>query len=211
VNLEPRAPVEIEARLLPVVETLLCKNGYVGLNIREIAKEIGMGPATIYRYFLSKEGLALRIVQDQDREIAKAVGPAIQAGGSDYDKWKSFYNALLSYYDAHPVVAVVQNISMPTNTWFLPEDKWPVTDVAKIIRKLIREGRASQGLDPAVADNQIMATHYMYLVREVRLWRSRDMKWRLADRIDRFFPIVWKTISNPELFAQALADTRASA
>jgi len=87
VNLEPRAPVEIEARLLPVVETLLCKNGYVGLNIREIAKEIGMGPATIYRYFLSKEGLALRIVQDQDREIAKAVGPAIQAGGSDYDKW----------------------------------------------------------------------------------------------------------------------------
>jgi len=86
-----------------------------------------------------------------------------------------------------------------------------VTDVAKIIRKLIREGRASQGLDPAVADNQIMATHYMYLVREVRLWRSRDMKWRLADRIDRFFPIVWKTISNPELFAQALADTRASA
>jgi AcrR family transcriptional regulator len=211
VNPDPRAPVEIEARLLPVVEDLLFKKGYAGLNIREIAKEIGMGPATIYRYFLSKENLALRVVQDQDRETAKAITPLIQIVGSDYGKWKSFYQALLSYYDAHPVIAVVQNISMPTNTWFLPEDKWPVTDVARIIRKLIRDGRASQGLDSAVADNQIMATHYMYLVREVRLWRSRDMKWRLADRIDRFFPIVWKTISNPESFAQSLAETRASA
>ena len=211
VTQEQRAPADIEARLLPVVEDLLFKKGYAGLNIREISKEIGMGPATIYRYFLSKESLALRIMQDQDREIARAIAPVIQANGSDYAKWKSFYKALLSYYDAHPIAAVVQNISMPTNTWFLPEDKWPVTDVARIIRKLIREGRASQGLDPAVADNQIMATHYMYLVREVRLWRSRDMKWRLADRIDRFFPIVWKTISSPELVVQPLTETRATA
>ena len=210
VNLEQRAPVDIEARLLPVVEDLLFKKGYVGLNIREISKEVGMGPATIYKYFLSKDGLALRILQDQDRQIAKAIAPMI-AGGTDYVRWMNFYKALLGYYDANPIAAVVQNISMPTNTWFLPEDKWPVTDVAKIIRKLIREGRASQALDPAVADNQIMATHYMYMVREVRLWRSRDMKWRLVDRIDRFFPIVWKTISSPEVFAQPLAETRASA
>src|SRR5690606_6477125 len=48
-----RAPIEIEQRLLPVVEALLYENGYTGLNIREIAKTVGMGPATIYKYFSS--------------------------------------------------------------------------------------------------------------------------------------------------------------
>src|SRR5690606_3735587 len=191
-----RAPIEIEQRLLPVVEALLYENGYTGLNIREIAKTVGMGPATIYKYFSSKEGLVLRVLQDQDDLIAATLRPALR-GADHRAKWRSFYVNLLKYYDDHPVTAVIQNVSMPTGTWFLPEQRWPVVAVAGILRELIREGRASGDLDPDVTDNQIMATHYMHLVREVRLWSSRDMRWRLANRIDKFFPIVWKTISRP--------------
>jgi AcrR family transcriptional regulator len=191
------APAEIEARLLPVVEELLFEGGYLGLNIRDVAKRVGMGPATIYKYFGSKERLALRILQDQDMGIARAVSAVIPADAPAQLKWREFYHGLLSYYDEHVTVAVIQNVSMPTNVWFLPEDKWPVTALARIIRRLIREGRASGELDPAISDNQMMATHYMHLVREVRLWRSREMRWRLADRIDQFFPILWKTISTP--------------
>jgi AcrR family transcriptional regulator len=191
-----RAPAEIEQRLLPVVEALLYENGYAGLNIREIAKSVGMGPATIYKYFSSKEGLVLRVLQDQDEQVAAAIRPALQ--GSDHRaKWLNFYDNLLNYYDDHPVTAVTQNVSMPTATWFLPEQRWPVVAVSGLVRDLIRQGRVSGALDPDVTDNQIMATHYMHLVREVRLWRTRDMRWQLASRIDKFFPIVWKTISRP--------------
>jgi AcrR family transcriptional regulator len=180
-----------------VVEELLFQHGFNGLNMREVAREIEMGPATIYKYFGSKEGLALRILQDQDRQIAAAVAPRIPDNATAYAKWKAFYVALLDYYDANPKIAVIQNISMPTHTWFLPEQKWPVAAVARIIRRLIKEGRATGELDPEVTDNQVMATHYMHFVREVRLWRSREMRWRLADRVETFFPIVWKTISTP--------------
>lgn len=190
-------PAEIETRLLPVVETLLFEHGFSGLNIREVSRAIEMGPATIYKYFGSKEGLALRVLQDQDRQIARAIGSKIPRDATAYEKWKSFYRALLSYYDDHVSVAVIQNISMPTNTWFLSEEKWPVSEVARVIRRLIREGRATGELDPDVTDNQIMATHYMHFVREIRLWRSRNMGWKLVNRLDRFFPIVWKTISKP--------------
>jgi len=192
-------PGDIESRLLPVVEELLFENGYAGLNIRDVAKRTGMGPATIYKYFGSKELLALRVLQNQDEMIARVVAAAIPAASSVKAKWRAFYTGLLNYYDEHPNVAVIQNMAMPTNTWFLPESKWPVIALARIIRDLIREGRATSELDPVVSDNQVMATHYMHLVREVRLWRSRDMRWRLADRIDQFFPILWKTISSPAL------------
>jgi AcrR family transcriptional regulator len=188
---------DVEERLLPAVEDLLYKHGYNGLNIRELAKTTGMGSATIYKYFGSKEQLALRVLQDQDRLIAAAVAPQIPQTGAAYVKWKSFYSALLSYYDEHARVAVIQNTAMPTSTWFLPEEKWPVNAVTGLIRKLIAEGRATDELDPAVTDNQIIATHYMHFVREVRLWRSRDMRWRLGERLETFFPIVWKTISAP--------------
>lgn len=191
------APADIQERLLPIVEEMLFENGYQGLNIRDIAKRIGMGPATIYKYFGSKEGLALRVLQEQDIRIAYAVHRRIPQKGTSEAKWRAFYEALLSYYDKNVKTAVIQNSAMPSTTWFLPEEKWPVSAVANMLRELIRDGRTSEELDPAISDNQIMAIHYMYLVREVRLWQSRRMTWRLVDRIDRFFPIVWKTISAP--------------
>jgi len=190
-------PAEIATRLLPVVEALLREKGYSGLNIREVAERTGMGPATIYKYFGSKEGLALRVIKDQDSAIAAHVAERIPADGPAKQKWLAFYRALLGYYDDHPTAAAVQNIAMPTSTWFLPEDQWPVTGLARVLRGLIQEGRADGELDPAVADNQIAATHYMHLVREVRLWWTRGRRWRLTDRIDRFFPVIWKTISTP--------------
>ena len=196
-NTAPQPPPDIEQRLLPVVEELLFQHGFNGLNIREVSRSVEMGPATIYKYFGSKEGLALRVLQDQDQQIAIAIAPHIPASASAYAKWKAFYRALLSFYDQNPKIAVIQNIAMPTHTWFLPEEKWPVAAVSRIIRRLIEEGRATAELDPAVTDNQIMAAHYMHFVREVRLWRSRDMGWRLAARVETFFPVVWKTISAP--------------
>jgi len=189
------APEAIEARLLPAVEDLLFARGYVGLNIRELAKRVGMGPATIYKYYASKEALALRVLQVQDVQVAAFVGAALPRRGVEQERWLAFYRALLLYYDANVKVAVVQNVAMPTYTWFLPEHRWPVAGVAEIVRGLIRDGRAAGALDDAITDNQILATHYMHLVREVRLWRSRGMRWRLADRVETFFPIVWKTIS----------------
>jgi len=191
------APTNIEERLLPIVEELLYEHGYHGLNIREIAKRIGMGPATIYKYFGSKEGLALRVLQEQDIRVACAIARRIPHEGAAEEKWRALYRSLLGYYDKNIRTAVIQNAAMPATTWFLSEEKWPVSAVANILRELIREGRASGELDPDVSDNQIMAIHYMHLVREVRLWQSRRMSWRLVDRIDRFFPIVWKTISAP--------------
>ena len=191
------APSDIEARLLPIVEELLYECGYHGLNIREIAKRIGMGPATIYKYFGSKEGLALRVLQEQDIRLACAITRRIPNNGSAEEKWRAFYRAMLGYYDKNIRTAVIQNVSMPASTWFLSEEKWPVSAVANILKEFIREGRASGELDPAVSDNQIMAIHYMHLVREVRLWQSRAMSWQLSDRLERFFPIVWKTISAP--------------
>jgi AcrR family transcriptional regulator len=194
---EKAAPAEIAARLLPVVETLLRDKGYNGLNIREVAELTGMGPATIYKYFGSKERLALRVIKDQDSLIAAYVGERIPATGTAKQKWLAFYRALLGYYDDHPTAAAVQNIAMPTSTWFMPEDQWPVTSLTRVLRRLIQQGRESGELDAAVADNQIAATHYMHLVREVRLWWTRERRWRLTDRIDRFFPVIWKTISTP--------------
>jgi len=190
-------PTQIEARLLPVVVDLLFKHGYAGLNIREVSKVTGMGPATIYKYFGSKEKLTLRVLQDLDHQVAEVILPGIPGSGPQYDRWKAFYRSLLSYYDEYPVVAVIQNISMPTSTWFLPQDRWPVVEVAEVIRALISEGRACGELDPLVSDNQILATHYMHLVREVRLWHFRGMSWRLIDRLEIFFAIIWKTISTP--------------
>ena len=80
-------------------------------------------------------------VREFQEKVTAHVAGRIPADGPAKQKWLAFYRALLGYYDEHPTAAAVQNIAMPTSTWFLPEDQWPVTGLAKV---RLFTGRAMQ-------------------------------------------------------------------
>ncbi|MCK9544102.1 MAG: TetR/AcrR family transcriptional regulator [Novosphingobium sp.] len=197
-NGDPKeCPPEIEARLLPIVEALLVEHGYEKFNIRDAAKLAEMGSATIYKYFESKEYLSLRVARKVDERISQLLSVHLDLEGSAHRQWRQFYDCLFSIYDNDSAAAIIQNVAMPTYIWFLPESRWPVSLVRSQILHLIKKGRASGELDPDVSIMQMLAVHYMHTVREVRLWHTRKRRWPLADRVDRFFPVLWKTISAP--------------
>lgn len=194
---EQIVPDHVEKRLFPIVLNMLAKKNYSELKLRSICEKAGMGPSTIYKYYGSKEGLALRLVDTHDQLLADFIRANLDMGMEPKTKWREFYRQLFTYYDQNPKAAILLNISMPTGTWFLSEQEWPVVGLLTIIRRMIADDRATGALDPEISDNQIIAEHYMHVVREVRLWRSRNMKWKLIDRLDNVFPIIWKTISTP--------------
>lgn len=205
-----QCPPEIEARLLPIVEALLVEHGYEKFNIRDAAKSAEMGSATIYKYFESKEHLSLRVARKVDERVSELLSVHLNHEGSAHRQWRQFYDRLFAIYDNDNAAAIIQNVAMPTYIWFLPESRWPVSLVRGQVLQLIRKGRASGELDPDVSVMQMLAAHYMHTVREVRLWHTRKRRWPLVDRVDRFFPVLWKTISAPAMLEEKIRSLRAS-
>ena len=77
-------------RILVVAERLFRQMGYQKTTVADIAKELRMSPANVYRFFDSKksihEGVARGLmgeVEVEAQRIARTHGPARSAGGAD--------------------------------------------------------------------------------------------------------------------------------
>lgn len=64
---------DIPTRILLAARNVFSRYGFVGVTIEQIAQEAGVGPATIYRHFGSREGLIEAFVQsNRPRELLRS-------------------------------------------------------------------------------------------------------------------------------------------
>src|SRR5215470_8945364 len=78
-------PDETRARIMDTAEALFRRVGYAKTAVADIAAELGMSPANIYRFFPSKNAIVQAIcqrclgeVEDRLWAVARAKGPAPQ-------------------------------------------------------------------------------------------------------------------------------------
>jgi AcrR family transcriptional regulator len=76
-------PDDTRARIVEVAEALFLRLGYAKTAVADIASELGMSPANVYRFFPSKNAIVEAIcqrclaeVEEQAWAIARAKGPA---------------------------------------------------------------------------------------------------------------------------------------
>ncbi|MCC6457578.1 MAG: TetR family transcriptional regulator [Caldilineaceae bacterium] len=63
---------DVPTRILQAARSIFSRYGFVGVTIEQIAQEAGVGPATIYRHFGSREGLIEKFVQlSRPRELLR--------------------------------------------------------------------------------------------------------------------------------------------
>jgi AcrR family transcriptional regulator len=65
-----------EAALAQIAEV-----GAAGLSLRGVAREIGMSPAGLYRYYDGRDGLLTELIADAYNALADAVAAGVAAGG----------------------------------------------------------------------------------------------------------------------------------
>ena len=76
-------PDDTRARIITTAETLFRRIGFAKTAVADIASELGMSPANVYRFFPSKNAIVEAIcqrclaeVEDQAWAVARARGPA---------------------------------------------------------------------------------------------------------------------------------------
>jgi AcrR family transcriptional regulator len=193
-----KAPEKVTSRLFPATLQLLMHADFHQIQIRDIAAESGVSSATIYKYFESKEGLVISILEDFLETISRDVQSVAESGNDTLQKFRLIWAKTISAYDENPPIAVVYFITVPTRTWIFHKS-WQLDEIAESITRISDEGRASGEIDSDITNTQVIGLFYALLGREVQIWYYNGMKWSLKSRLDQVFKLFWKTVRSPKL------------
>jgi len=103
-----RVHEEVSAEILAVARTHLARDGATALSLRSIARDLGMAPSAIYRYYDGRDALLSALIlsaygslaDEAERASAKAFAAA--ADGSDAERWLAVPRAMRRWAIAHP-------------------------------------------------------------------------------------------------------------
>ncbi|MGW6912881.1 TetR/AcrR family transcriptional regulator [Kitasatospora sp. NPDC054939] len=80
----------------------LSAHGPAGLTIRGIARELGMVPSALYRYFPGREQLLTAMIIDSYGALADHLEAAAAAEEAHRDRWLAVCHGLRAWASAHP-------------------------------------------------------------------------------------------------------------
>ncbi len=84
----------------------LAEEGAAALSLRSVARDVGMAPSALYRYFDGRDALLSALILTAYEALAetaeRAGDEAQQAGRSDAERWQAVPRALRSWAVAHP-------------------------------------------------------------------------------------------------------------
>jgi len=86
-------------RILEVAAELFWKNSFQGVNTNAICEGASVNKATLYRYFPSKEDLAIAAIEDYcDRTVANVFEASFQISQDPFDRLQSIFQRI---YQSH--------------------------------------------------------------------------------------------------------------
>ncbi len=157
---KPRADVQRNrAALLEVAQRHFLKNG-VGSSLEAMAKEAGVGPATLYRHFPAREALLAAVLETRSAELLARRADIARLDDAS-QALRQWLRALEDYFSAfnglpEPLVAAARE-QKPDNPLTVPCDDLVAT-TEEYVRAAQREGhvRASvKGYDLYLAAGSV--------------------------------------------------------
>jgi AcrR family transcriptional regulator len=97
---------EVSGEILAVARTHLARDGASALSLRSIARELGMAPSALYRYYSGRDALLSALILSAYGSLAdeaeRAATKAAAAGESDAQRWLAVPRAMRRWALAHP-------------------------------------------------------------------------------------------------------------
>ena len=134
------------AEILTVAGRLFAERGLAATDLDRVARELGVGKGTIYRYFHSKEQLFLAAVDRGMTALSDQIHRDSDGAGDPLERVALAVRAYLSFFDANPWIVELlmqeraQFKDRPQPTYFAHRDAH-IGPWREVFRSLIRAGR----------------------------------------------------------------------
>lgn len=92
---------ERRQRILEKAQEVFAREGFRSAEVKTIAEQAGVGKATIYKFFDSKEHLLLTIVEENLHEVRDMALAKLMAGGAPLKRLENACFAMASYISAN--------------------------------------------------------------------------------------------------------------
>lgn len=101
-NARQRVHEAVRANIVAEARSQLAATGAAALSLRAIARELGMAPSAMYRYFGSRDEILTALIVDGYDDMGELAEAAAGAAGTPAERFRSVCQALRGWALAHP-------------------------------------------------------------------------------------------------------------
>ncbi len=175
------------------------EKGFQNATIAEIAKEAGIGDATIYEYFKNKEDLLLAIPVETTKDLIAEINEHMMGIKGAFNKLRKFIWWWLNYVEKNPGYGVVVLLELKTSKSYVSTEAYQAArNFYQIILDIIREGQEEGGIKKEL--NSYLARSLCVGAMEhiIIRWLLKDRKYSLLQYADELADLLIDSLKKTE-------------
>ena len=166
------------------------------VNMRDIAKKAGVGYASIYRHFKSKESLLFWFVDKWLSELVARMTDHLLGLEEIKEKIRKIIWLQLDFYNRNPKVGRIIMITVPLNIW-MQDKTYRQPQLTGVLLKVLKEGKEQGVLDSELPTYLMLDVINGMIRRLFTMWVYRGQTGDLTDQAGLMFEVCWRAIVDP--------------
>ena len=167
---------ERRRRIIASAIKVFGEKGFQNATIAEIAKDAGIGDATIYEYFKSKEDMLLKIPVEMTKELIPQIKEHMMGIKGAFNKLRKYIWWYINFLEKNPGYGSIVLLELKTSKAYISTEAYQsARNFYQIILDIIKEGQ-EEGL--------IKKEINIYLIRSICVGAIEHIiiRWLLKDR-----------------------------
>lgn len=175
---------ERQHQIIDAARKIIATRGMENLSIRDLAKEVGISEAAIYRHFPSKKDILLLLIEDIEKTLLDTVDRAATEKKDPLHGLENVLRAHLSYVEQRRGVSlIVISETLRLADMNLRKRMFEVVNrylsrIEELLARGIKSGQISQEIDLSTA----ALTFFAIIHTTVTLWALSNSGFSLARR-----------------------------
>jgi len=176
---------ERKTQILTSAIKIFGEKGFQNATIAEIAKDAGVGDATIYEYFKNKEDLMLAIPVEFTKELIPQINDHMMGIKGAFNKLRKFIWWWLNYVEKNPGYGSIVLLELKTSKTYVSTEAYQAARsfyqiVLDIIKEGQEEGAIKKEINPYLARSLCVGAMEHIIIR----WLLKDRKYPLIQYAD---------------------------
>lgn len=169
-----------EAAIREAAAQLIARHGFEAVTMRQLAAEVGVQAAALYRYFPSKEDLLFKLMRDHMNGLAEALEAALPAHGDPRARLEAFIANHVRFHVERRHATHVSNMELRSlSRDHLSEILRLRSAYEKELRAILRDGQEEGSF--SVDDVALTSMAIIQMITGVIVWFRPDDRLSIDD------------------------------
>ncbi len=198
-NTNSNREAERKKKIMTSATKIIGEKGFQNATIAEIAKEAGIGDATIYEYFKNKEDLLLAIPVETTKDLIAELNEHMMGIKGAFNKLRKFIWWWLNYVEKNPGYGVVVLLELKTSRTYVSTEAYQAArNFYQIILDIIKEGQEEETIKKEM--NSYLARSLCVGAMEhiIIRWLLKDRKYSLLQYADELADLLIDSLKKPD-------------